>query len=188
MTMRPPLSTSMFKLGLSSSSIPIEGVLPVASASMSLDWSSQSTDTSREPCSASTVNPADLAGACAPSSAYAGPDASEATAKAASRRVGWEGEYGRGRLTPSAPVLSCGDYAGVKIGGGGVELMRYEHRRGKGGAPRTQWTRRRMTPSASSTRPIRAGSVRETNLHLPLLGKLTYQHTTMRISVESLFL
>ena len=42
MTTRPPSTTSMFRLCLSRSSIPTSGVLPVASASMSRGWPSQS--------------------------------------------------------------------------------------------------------------------------------------------------
>ena len=45
MTTSPPFSTSMFKLCPSSSSIPTSGVLPVASASMSLGLPSQGTVT-----------------------------------------------------------------------------------------------------------------------------------------------
>ena len=40
MTTRPPSSTSMYKLCLSSSSIPTSGVLPVASALICLGWPS----------------------------------------------------------------------------------------------------------------------------------------------------
>ena len=45
MTTRPPSTTSMFRLCRSRSSIPTSGVLPVASASMSRGWPSQSTVT-----------------------------------------------------------------------------------------------------------------------------------------------